>query len=394
MSSPRLPDVHALLEEGVRQGVFPGGACAVYRDGALVHLSAAGQRLLGEAPQAMTEDTVFDLASVTKVVCTTTLLARLAGEGRLSLDELVLKQLPAAARGGKARLTLRDLLTHRSGLPAWRPYFVLAQNDVGARLLYGARPQASAAARARALVSEAVLSEPLEREPRLAAVYSDVGFLLLGLWLEKVGQAPLDEQVEALLGRLQLRTLRFRPLGARHLPDAPLAATGLRRPREPALGQETLFVPGDEAPARLGEVDDDNAYAMGGVAGHAGLFGSARDVGRWGALVLEDLEGAGRLAPAEVWRALATRDTTPGTTRALGFDTPSAEGSSAGARLGRGPSGAIGHLGFTGTSVWLDRDRKLSVALLTNRVHPRRGNDTIRAFRLRLHDAVIGALWP
>lgn len=399
---PWLAPVHQALFSGVQDGIFPGGVCAIYLRGELAHLSAVGdaQNVPASERRATTPDTVFDLASVTKVLATTSAVAVLVGEGKLELDELVRKRLPQSARGGgsKGNLTVRDLLAHRSGLPAWRPYFTLAMNDPGSAPIFQQRLSPTACRRGKTVVSEAALAEPLERAPGESAVYSDIGFILLGLLLEEVCGTSLDELVhERIFRPLGLNTLHFRPLGRlREVPAiaaTSIAATGLRRPREPAAGQELLYQQGPEGLPRPGEVDDDNAFAMGGVAGHAGLFGAAGDVARLGALVLEELEGAGRLAPKAVWRTLAERDPTPGSTRALGWDTPSEQGSAAGSKLGRrGPLGALGHTGFTGTSIWLDRDRGLSVALLTNRVHPSRSNLGIREFRPRFHDVVIDAI--
>ena len=172
-----------------------------------------------------------------------------------------------------------------------------------------------------------------------------------------------------------------------------VASTGVFRPREPAPGQEKQVpAPPENAAPRPapGEVDDDNAFAMGGVAGHAGLFGNACDVAAWGNAVLEGLSGAMRIAPSEVWETFCTLDPAPGSTRALGFDTPAPRDSSVGRYLGS--SRAFGHLGFTGTSVWVDVRRGLSISLLTNRVHPARANVKIREFRARFHDTVVESL--
>jgi len=392
---PWLPQVHQLLNQGVSEGAFPGGACAIYLRGEMIHLSAAGDAQLVPKTVATKPEALYDLASLTKILATTTLTAVLAGEGALQLDELVRKQLPAFARGGKARITVRDLLAHRSGLPAWKPYFKLSQNDAGAAPLFAGSRTPSAVQRSRTLVSTAALEELPERNPGQAAVYSDVGFIVLGLLLERASGMGLDALAhEKIFRPLGLKSLHFRPLDARKLPAFDtIAATGLRRPREPAAGQEGLYTQGEVGEPRSGQVDDDNAFALGGVSGHAGLFGAAQDVARLGALILEELDGDARLAPRSIWTELATRDAnTPNSTRALGFDTPSAQGSSAGTRLGRGPLGALGHTGFTGTSLWLDRDRALSVALLTNRVHPDRSRSGIIAFRPRFHDAVVGAV--
>ncbi|MCI0670438.1 MAG: serine hydrolase, partial [Myxococcaceae bacterium] len=243
------------------------------------------------------------------------------------------------------------------------------------------------------------------------AVYSDVGFILLGEALAAAHGGPLDavfsERVRAPLGLMA----RFRRMSewaesgaAAHNPltlslsrgergeageRGRWAATGLSRPREPAPGQEGLWSL-SEQPSVPGEVDDDNAWAMDGVAGHAGLFSTAADVARFGQAVLEELEGAGRLAPADAWRRALTRDISiSGSTRAMGFDTPSTEGSSSGRFLS---TRAVGHVGFTGTSLWLDPERALVVALLTNRTLPGRRNLGIRAFRPRFHDCVASLL--
>ena len=171
-----------------------------------------------------------------------------------------------------------------------------------------------------------------------------------------------------------------------------LAPTGATRPREPAPGQEGLWRV-EVRPGHPGEVDDDNAFCLDGVSGHAGLFASAHDVGRVGSAFLHEL---GRSYGPRAWRKPWGPDAqTPGSTRALGFDTPSAHGASCGPRFGKaGPRGAIGHLGFTGTSLWLDLDRELVVVLLTNRVALGRANLAIRDFRPRFHDAVLDALEP
>jgi CubicO group peptidase (beta-lactamase class C family) len=392
---PWLRELHLTLNAGLSEGSYPGASCAVFHQGRLVHASATGQATILPAPVPTSPETAYDLASLTKVLATTLLLGVLAGRGEVGLDDPVIRYLPAFGRsGGKQRLTIADLLAHRSGLPAWRPFFALAQQDPGSQAIYRGVRQPAPVSRARSLVAQAALIEPLAREPGSAAVYSDVGFIVLGLLLEAVGGARLDALAEAQLYRpLGLRSLHFRPLDARRLPDLRLAATGLRRPREPALGQEKLFTAGEVEAPRAGEVDDDNAFAQGGVSGHAGLFGTALDVARLGALLFEDFSGAAHLAPRHVWERIAQRDTsTPGSTRALGFDTPSETDASCGPRFGRGPNGAIGHLGFTGCSLWIDRDRTLVVALLTNRVHPDRALEGIRAFRPRFHEAVLGVL--
>lgn len=392
---PWIRELHLTLGAGVEAGAFPGGSCAVIERGTLLHASATGEAATVPLARPATIETAYDLASLTKVLATTALLAVFTGRGELRFDDPIARFLPAFGRGGgKQRLTIADLLLHRSGLPAWRPYFALAQADPGARSLYSGARHPAPVRRARALVAAAALEEPLERAPQTATLYSDVGFIVLGLLLEELGGARLEVLCDALLYRpLGLRGLHFRPLDARALPAVPLASTGLRRPREPAAGQEGLFTAGEMELDRPGEVDDDNAFALGGASGHAGLFGTATEVARLGAAILDELEGAGRLAPQETWTQVAQRDPLiASSTRTLGFDTPSPGDASCGPRFGKGPRGALGHLGFTGTSLWLDRDRALAVALLTNRVHPHRAREGIRAFRPRFHEAVLDAL--
>lgn len=389
-----LPALHQLLVQGVDQGVFPGAAACVFHEGERLHLSATGERSRLPSSQPATTDTLWDLASLTKVIATTSVAAVLVGQQRLALDELVMRRIRSFARGGKQAVTVRDLLAHRSGLPAWLPLFKAAMDDVGAAPHFHGRHPPPLVERSRRLVLDALWATPPLQAPRLSATYSDLGFMALGELLATAGEAPLDALADALVFRpLGLRALHFRPLGRRkRLRPGPLAATGLSRPREPAAGQEGLFEPAWSS-SPPGEVDDDNAFALGGVAGHAGLFGTAEEVARFGAFILEELSGAARLAPASLWETFASRDTeTPGSTRALGWDTRSPENSCLGSRLGTGPLGGFGHTGFTGTSLWVDRDRKLSVALLTNRTHPARGNDAIRAFRRAFHDAVADAL--
>lgn len=395
---PLVPSIHQALRSGVDSGVFPGGAAAVFLRGSLVHLSSTGEARREPLSTPMVNDAHFDLASLTKILATTPAVALLVGRGELALDSPVERYLPAFGKRVKRDITLRQLLAHSSGLPAWRPFFLEVMRDPQGRALFEphapTRARALAMRRGRALVLEAITASAPERSPGSSAVYSDLGFITLGFVVEAVAKERLDRFVtREVFSRVPVSTLRFRPADRARRSNPLLVSTGLRRPREPAQGQEALvpLEPHEVIPElEPGRVDDDNAFAMGGVAGHAGLFGTAVDVAAFGAALLDDFAGAERLAPAETWAEFVRRDDTPDSTRALGFDTPSARGSSAGRYIAA--SRAVGHLGYTGTSLWLDLDRKLAVALLTNRVHPRRGNETIRAFRPAFHDAVIEAL--
>jgi CubicO group peptidase (beta-lactamase class C family) len=237
-------------------------------------------------------------------------------------------------------------------------------------------------------VQRAVFAETLEAPPGTRVVYSDVGFLVLG-WI-----------VETLLGETLASAFAKRvaaPLGLQNtffVDAAAPATTGAHR-QAGARPCETLsrpFVATENCEHRpeinCGTVNDDNAWAVGGVAGHAGLFSTAREVAYVGQDWLSALLGRRALLRPATATYFATRDEIVGSTRALGWDTPSAQESSIGTLLGRGRRGAIGHLGFTGTSLWIDIDRELVCVLLTNRVHPSRANQAIKAFRPRFHDAV------
>lgn len=370
-------DLQSLLDQGVADGIFPSAQATVLRDGAVVFRGVAGGAGF---------DTHYDLASVTKAMSTAALFVSLWSEGKVGPESPLSRFLPnsPAALSG---ITLADLLYHRSGLPAWVPFFAPVMKHVP-ELLDSSCP-ASARAEVRAEIVRAAEQMPLSRPRGEKAVYSDVGFILLGEALAHAGGAPLDALFsERVAHRLGLRT-HFRRL-SRPNPEIPLAATGTKRPRDPAPGQEGMWEPIAQQPSPPGEVDDDNAFVLDGVAGHAGLFGTADDVAKFGQAVLDDLGGKGVFAPMPLWRRALSRDTSvPESTRAMGFDTPSAVGSSAGTLLGARAPGAVGHLGFTGCSLWIDLARRLVVALNTNRTLPGRHEVRLRDFRPLFHDAAV-----
>jgi CubicO group peptidase (beta-lactamase class C family) len=297
--------VDHLLDDAVVRGVFPSAQLVVGDGGAVVH----------ERSVRTTPATRFDVASLTKALCTAPLALRL-----LDLDA------PTPIPGA----TVRHLLTHGSGLPAWLPLFEQHQG--------------------RDAIVRAAATTPPERPPGAAAVYSDLGFIVLGDLVEQAGGARLD----ALFAQHISGGPRFGPVGE------PVAPTeGVR-----------------------GVVHDENCRAGGGVLGHAGLFATARDVSDIARALLADWGRGDPLARA----MLAPR---PGSTWRLGWDGPAATGSAAGELW---PKDGAGHLGFTGCSLWLDPARARWVVLLTNRVHPTRANNEIRAFRPALHDAIVRAL--
>ena len=313
---------------------------------------AAGTVSYDPAARAITTESAFDLASLTKVLATTTLAMRYVNRGALDLETAVAKLIPNWSSADRAAVTVRDLLEHASGLPAHRPYF----QEISGRTAY----------------EQAIAREPLEYAPRSRSIYSDLGFMLLGFILEDVGQAPLNVQFDEWRRAARITD----PLG--YLPD---------RDRWP----EIVATENDGWRGRLlqGEVHDENAAALGGVAAHAGLFGNAAAVGagaRWWLHLLTGRSDSRTGISAQDAALFVTPSTVPGSSRALGWDTMLTT-SSCGTCLS---PRAIGHTGFTGTSLWIDPQHNFYAVLLTNRVHPTRNNDAIQRVRREFHDAAIG----
>ena len=397
-----MQHVEQVLKDAIAADAFPAAQACVIHQGRIGHSSAHGT--LSGGRRRVNTQTLFDVASVTKVLATTTAAAVLLSRRAIRLDDPVAHTLPSFGEGRKQGTTIRQLLAHSSGLPAWAPLFEEARQDPIGRAIYPVPGDTMdtdldlAFETAANRVVEAALRTRLEN-PSGQRLYSDIGFIVLGELIAAAASEALDRFCTGeVFQPLGLRHTSFRRLpGSRaERPSARIAPTGDTRPREPAPGQEMLYGVHNQARTlRPGEVDDDNAYAMAGVAGHAGVFSTADDLALFGWKLFEEVEGSRALGDPAVFQTLASLDSdTTGPARALGFDRPTGEASSAGTQLGRlGPRGAIGHLGFTGTSLWIDLDRQLSIALLTNRVFPTRRNvEGIRALRPRFHDAVLNAL--
>lgn len=364
-----LAELDTLFAEALQQVVFPGAVVGIAcgpPSARQTTIKAYGRLRSSERPgsddPAMDESVVFDLASLTKPLATVLALLILKGRGLIRLGDRLSDLLGQVVPADKGAITLTHLLQHSSGLPAHRPYFETLRT-----LLVASRRQA---------LLKMLLDEPLEANPGERAVYSDLGFILLGLIVEEISGEPLDKFVDRWL---------YAPLGL----EGKITFNPLARP---AFGAGTVFAPTEECPWRgkvlLGEVHDDNAHAMGGVAGHAGLFASAGAVLTLVSFLLDLVKGRAshpHLAAADLQEAVRCANAPTGSTWGLGFDTPSAVNSSAGNLLSRR---CFGHLGFTGTSFWCDPKRDLAVVLLCNRVHFGRSNTLIRAFRPRFHDAV------
>jgi len=324
----------------------------------------------------MRADTTFDLSSLTKPLATTTAFMLLVKERKVRLDDRVTRFFPNFGVHGKTHVTFRHLLAHCSGLAGWRPFFKEIR-----RLDRQGRTSFVASRGAKEWVYEQIHRERAEYETGTQAVYSDLGFMLIGELIELLSGAPLDRFCQDRI---------FRPLGLRSTGFVDLARLRARK----LLPVNDAIAPTERCPWRKrvlsGEVHDDNAWAMGGVAGHAGLFATAADVDALAAALVACWRGESDFLPRDLVHEFWRRDPlVPGSSWALGWDTPSETGSSTGRHMS--PQ-TVGHLGFTGTSIWIDLARDVRVVLLTNRVHPSRDNERIRDARPRIHDAAMEAV--
>jgi serine-type D-Ala-D-Ala carboxypeptidase len=330
MSAKRLAGIDRVIGRGISAGGFPGASIIVGRRGAAVFQKGYGRlSWVKDDARVDPETSIYDLASLTKVIGTTTALMILLDEGRVSLDARVAEYLPAFTGGWKDSITVRQLLTHRSGLPASRDLWKLATNPQEARL--------------------GVIDAVLQCRPGVCFAYSDLGMVLLGMVVENVTGQGLDRFLtERVFVPLGMTSTFFRP------------ADSLRR----------RIAPTDVSPPRgypiRGQVADENAYALGGIAGHAGLFSTASDIAVFAQMMLNRGQYNGVRIVSDSTIALFTRRTAG--TRALGWDTADGDGGS-GKYLS---ANAFGHTGYTGTSLWIDPDREMFVVLLTNRVHAAR----------------------
>jgi beta-glucosidase-like glycosyl hydrolase/CubicO group peptidase (beta-lactamase class C family) len=357
-----------IVRTGILAGAAPGAAVAVGRHGQLVHLAGYGKLDLAGSG-SVTDSTIYDLASLTKAVATTTAVMLLYDAGKLEVDAPVAKYLPEwGVAAEKRRVTVRHLLRHDSGLPAWSPLF---RNVRGKHAFL-----------------ERIAATPLAYEPGTRTLYSDLGAILLGLIVERVSGMPLDVFMqERVFGPLGMRDTGFNPiwwLSTSALGDDDANGDSLRGRIAPSE------MPSDADAFRFlqGNVHDENAYAIGGVAGHAGLFSSARDLAVFAQMMLNGGHFGGRRLVREETVREFTRRASGTSTRALGWDTPGPE-SSAGEYFS---ARSFGHTGFTGTSLWIDPERDIFVVLLTNRVNVSMDNDQHVPLRRDLADAVQKAI--
>jgi CubicO group peptidase (beta-lactamase class C family) len=349
--APLRDSLETILRAGVRDSAFPGAIAVIGTiDGPLLSV-VAGQLdwLPSPAPDA---STLWDLASLTKVVGVTSAMMLLVESRRVDLDAPVQRYVPEFSGRWKDAVTIRHLLTHSSGLPAWRPLYKEAEGPAAAMAL--------------------AIATPLDTMPGIRMVYSDLGAIILGEVVMRVSGQPLERF---------LRERVFTPLGMRETTYLPAETL---RPR---------IAPTEVDPWRQrhlrGEVHDENAFALGGVSGHAGLFSTAQDLVRLARMYLGGgmLEGHRFLSPATIAQFTTVQD--PALShRALGWETPNGTNSAGHLMSAR----AFGHTGFTGTSIWIDRDRGVFVLLLSNRVNPTREHRGITGVRAAVADAVMGAV--
>ena len=341
-----------ILAQAIASHAFPGCSVAVTFRGELIAHNAQGRFTYDSSSPEVTTSTIFDLASVTKVVATTAMAMILYERGILDLEAPVVAIVPEFAGGdaGRASITLRMLLAHRSGLPAYEKLFLRA----------GTREE----------LLHAAFSTRLTAAPGTRAEYSDIGFIILGVALERLADEALDSFCQREV---------FGPLAMAHTTFNP--AKALREDIPPTCDDVSF-----RDRIMQGEVQDENASVLGGVAGHAGLFSTSGDLALFAHSMLN---GGYPIVRPETVQIFTRRESAPsGTSRTLGWDTPSAP-SQSGKYFGRR---SFGHLGYTGTSLWIDPDRQLSITLLTNRTWPDCQNHAIKQVRPAFHDAVIEGL--
>jgi CubicO group peptidase (beta-lactamase class C family) len=354
-----MESVNNLMKQAVSNEVFPGGVLLVSTAGSEIFFQKYGYANIFSG-RLMTRDTVFDLASFTKPLATTLAIIKLISQQKLELGQRLGSILPQFNSTDKGRISIENLLYHNSGYPDYRPYYkALCKLEPSLR---------------KDVLRELLVKEPLINPPGKQVMYSDIGFMILCWVIELVSGNRLD--------RFVMKEI-YHPLGLENLFFVDLDS----------MPRQVKFAATERCSWRNilleGAVHDDNAYVLGGIQGHAGLFGTAQDV----LSLLSELMAAYLGSPCA---GVFDRDLIhmffkqqEHTGRALGFDTPSPIEPSCGQYFSKN---TVGHLGFTGTSFWMDLDRNVMIILLTNRVHPSRSNDKIKAFRPKLHDRVMTEL--
>lgn len=364
----KLGRVDRAVGRAIERGELPGAVILARQGEPLRFEGVFGHAALTPHRRETRLDTLYDLASLTKVMATTPAVMLLVQQGSLRLDQPVVDLVPDFAANGKEKVTVRHLLTHSSGLRPWRAFYEdlrEREHRKGERLL--------ATEEGRQSIVRRIFQSVLLHEPGEAAVYGDLGFIVLGEVIERVTGEPLGRFCErTIFGPLGMGSTRFNPVPFDGDPT-PYAATEFCPWRERVL---------------VGEVHDGNAWAMGGRAGHAGLFSTAADVLRFGEEMLAASRGQSELFSEALANEFFRRQALPlGSDWALGWDTPTKGQSTSGSGFS---AHSIGHTGFTGTSLWVDLDQALVIVMLTNRVHviAKRSRFDLRP---RVHDLIVEA---
>lgn len=357
LSAERLYEINRIMNRAVQDSVFPGGVVAVVKDGILAYQQPFGYHDYNKRRPVRNND-IFDLASLTKPIATTTAIKLLVDEGKISLDDKVGAHFPEFKQGNKDMITIRMLLNHTSGLPAYRTYVDRH--------------------RTKTAILNAVLNEPLINPPGETVVYSDLGFILLGEIVERVSGQPFDQFLNRNV---------FYPMGMSDTVFNPQRRGRWTVNRVLPTEVDTLY-----RNTRIrADVHDERAYFMGGIAGHAGLFSTAADLARFTQMIMQEGEYNNRRFIEGETVQNFTRRSEENMGRALGFDLKTLGGFTTAGALSS--DNTFGHLGFTGTSFWIDPERKLSVIILTNRTYPQRGTAAgINRVRSALMDAVIESI--
>jgi len=349
----KFADIDSVIVRAIEDSAFPGAVVLVLQDGDVIYEKGFGHFTYDESSSKVCTTTIYDLASLTKVIATTTAAMICTDRNLFQLDDPVYKHIPEFSENGKEAITIKNLLLHNSGLPAWKKFYNKNLDaDSIIKNIYSTKPEYPAGTK---------------------TVYSDLGIIVLGKLIETVTEKKLDQFCnEKIFIPLKMNNTYYNP------PDSVkynIPPTEIDKHWRKKLVQ--------------GEVHDETSLLLGGVAGHAGLFSTAEDLSKLCRLMLNEGKYNGQqfIKPETV--KLFTRKYSPKSTRALGWDTKSATRSSAGNKFSKT---SFGHTGFTGTSIWIDPERKLFVVFLTNRIYPSRENKKIINVRPKLHNAVINAI--
>jgi CubicO group peptidase (beta-lactamase class C family) len=370
-------NVSALLERGLEEGVYPGSVLVIGMNGREVYKKSVGHRCCksgnSETQSSMTVDTVFDIAALTNVLVTTTLIMKLVECGKLDLDHRITRYLHGFGVYGKSEVSVSQLLSHSGGLVHWHPFFEeLLRANAAARMgILTSRAS-------REYILNSINRSQLKYKPGTKQVYSDIGFILLGHLIEALTGFSLDKAAQQYI---------FKPLGMKTTSYIDLTLIR-RRGIHPVYD---MIAATEDCSWRkrilCGEVHDDNAWAMGGISGHSGVFSTARDLHLFAAEMLRAYHGQSSFLEEEIvkyfWQIKSFSEESGWK---LGWDSPSEENGLKNSALTKA---AVGHNGFTGCSLWLEPELGLDIVLMTNRIHPSRANKKIREFRPQLIDAVL-----